>query len=93
MGIISRLGRWLDTRFPEKMTVEEVNEKIKVFMQMNMTMDRLGKDGTHLLIKVNEHEDSIKELQDEMNKAKVVIAMTQQMRQVPVMKSGEPWKR
>lgn len=93
MGIISRLGRWLDVRFPEKINAEEVRVSLKAYENIAskiLLLEARIDSQNHLL---EQNLSAVKELQDEMNKAKVVIAMTQQMRQAPVMKSGEAWKR
>ena len=43
MGIISRLGHWLDTRFPEKVVVTSVD-----FKAMGVTLDACRVDSKRL---------------------------------------------
>lgn len=100
MGLISRLGAWLDRRFPERVSVEEVMKSLQGYESLRGELMQLAA----LLKNVQQKQDAfttgaqafdkeLKELKDEMNKAKAVLSVLTRTTQRPVLSSSEPWKR
>lgn len=100
MGLVSKLGRWLDTRFPEKISADEVYRSLQGYASLNDHFIVMDGKLVYITQKLQAFENGArafeKELKaqtDEMNKAKAVIAMMQRTRVQPIIPSGEPWKR
>lgn len=100
MGVVSRLGKWLDSRFPERISVEEVVKSLTAYSQLDTKLSILEASLRLVEQRLKSFENGahafdveISGLKDEMNKAKVVIAMTQKLNQRPVLNTSEPWKR
>ncbi len=64
MNIITRIGLWLDHRFPEKMTIEEVeayfDEKVKNFNSSLAFLDKRVYDLETSIIKLNSEIETLK---------------------------------
>ena len=100
MGIVSRLGAWLDHRFPEKMSADEVMKSLTAYAQLEGQMAsfemRLGQIGQKIEAFTNgaqAFDKDLKEIKDELNKVKAVQVIQNRQRVTPMMPSGEPWKR
>lgn len=100
MNIITRIGMWLDKRFPERISVEEVMkslqgyESIRSELQVQFQMLRAIEDKQAAFTKGAQAFDKTDhELRDEINKIKATLAILNRSRVQPVMPSGEPWKR
>lgn len=100
MGFISKLGKWLDTRFPEKISTEEVIRSLQAYHDLQAHVILLQEK----LIHINEKMDAfsngarafdkeINLLKDDMNKAKVLLALKNQQMKSPTMNGSEAWKR
>lgn len=100
MGLISRLGKWIDSRWPEKIAVEEVFRSLTAYAQIETHVIILENSINQFNAKIKAFETgaqsfdkSLTELKDEVNKVKAVQAIANRSRVSPVMPSGEPWKR
>lgn len=100
MGIISRVGKWLDSRFPEKISADEVRESLREYQKLQSQLTsfemRLGQIGKRMeeigdLEKVFDKE--LREMKDEMNKAKAVLSVMNRIRTSSPLPSSEAWKR
>lgn len=100
MGIVSRIGRWLDTRFPERISVEEVTKSLVAYEQLGAQFTMFAAELKALRQKqdafttgAQSFDKELRELKDEMNKAKAVLSVMNRTRTTPVMSTSEPWKR
>lgn len=100
LGIISRLGKWLDTRFPEKISAEEVYRSLTAYAHIDVKMAVLESKIATINQKLQAFETgagafdkSLAELKDELNKVKAVQVVMNRQRTTPLMPSGEAWKR
>lgn len=100
MGIVSRIGRWIDCRFPEKISTEEVIKTLAEYAELHVKFRVLEAKHDGLQNQVDGHAQAldvqtnkITGLKDELNKAAAVVSMMTKMRQTPVMSSSEAWKR
>ena len=100
MGIISRLGAWIDTRFPEKISAEEVMKSLTAYSQLagqmtsfEMRLDQIGRQIQAFTNGAQAFDRTLSEMKDELNKVKAVQVIQNRQRSAPVMPSGEPWKR
>lgn len=100
MGIISKIGRWIDHRFPERIPVEEVYKSLAAYSQLSLEMQMLKQMLTQCQQRLDAFErgarafdNDLALMKDEMNKAKTVLAMMNKMRTTPVLNSSEAWKR
>lgn len=96
MGIISRFGKWLDTRFPEKISLDAVTGTID-----GLVFDVNEMKNNNLLFKHSENRKAIAELdvkilelKDDINKIKAILQFRQQQQtKMPDMSGAVPWKR
>lgn len=101
MGIVSRIGRWLDKHFPEKMSVEEVkseldsfsidlklcNDKIDEILKRVITLEKSDRIQDDQLI-------SISTIKDDLNKVKAIMQLKATQRvNMPDLSGSGPWKR
>lgn len=97
MGIVSRVGRWLDKHFPEKMSVEEVETKITRMADYLVSMDKALMELKARLVvleKSNAQLETVSELKDDMNKIKAIMQMKATQRvNMPDLTGAVPWKR
>lgn len=100
MGIISRIGRWLDSRFPEKISAEEVYKSLTAYARLDaqitsfeMRLDQIGQKLQAFENGAQSFDKELKDVKDELNKVKAIQGVINRQRVAPVMPSGEPWKR
>lgn len=100
MGIISRIGAFLDKRFPEKISAEEVYKSLAAYQGLHAevailraSFDLIDRRLLAFTTGAQAFDKELREMKDEMNKAKSVLAIMNRTRTAPVMPSGEPWKR
>lgn len=100
MGIISRLGHWLDTRFPEKISAEEVYKSLTAYQNLasdlsavRFEMDRIREKFVAYTNGAQAFDKDLKDVKDELNKVKSVQAMMNKVRSSPVLNSSDAWKR
>lgn len=100
MGIVSRIGKWLDKRFPEKVSVDEVIRSLEGYQTVNGEIVKLTLELVNIRQRLDAFENGARAFEkdlkaqvDEMNKAKAVLAVMNRTRTAPVMNTSEPWKR
>ena len=100
LGLISRLGRWLDARFPQKISAEEVYRSLTAYesvscrlTSMQIRLDQVSQKLEAFETGARAFDKTLSEVKDELNKVKAVQVIQNRQRVAPVMPSGEPWKR
>lgn len=100
MGFVSRLGRWLDTRFPQKISVEEVVKSLTAYNQLGNQLTLMTAEIEQIKQRLLAFETGARafdkeqrEFKDELNKAKAVLSVMNRVRTAPVMDTSQPWKR
>lgn len=101
MGIVSRIGLWIDKHFPERMSVDEVNSKIESFSRLAERIARLEAQAGGLVNVVDSADEFrvavTKELTDikaEMIKVKAFLQLKQvSQSKMPDLTGAGPWKR
>jgi hypothetical protein len=100
MGIVSTIGRWLDSRFPEKISAEEVMKSLQAYARLDGEMASLQMRVDQILQKLTAFETGarafdkdLREVKDDMNKLKSVMAVMTRTTNKPVLSTSEPWKR
>ncbi len=100
MGIVTRIGKWLDARFPEKISAEEVYKSLAAYqslageiMALNVRLEALQAKQDAFTTGAQAFEKVQNEFKDELNKAKIVISAMTTMNRKPIMDTSQPWKR
>jgi hypothetical protein len=100
LGIVSRIGHWLDSRFPEKISAEEVMKSLQAYARLDGEMASLQMRVDQILQKLTAFETGarafdkdLREVKDDMNKLKSVMAVMTRTTNKPVLSTSEPWKR
>lgn len=100
MGIVSRIGKWLDTRFPEKISTYDVMRSLEGYQSIKGEILQLTLELVNVRQRLDAFETGarsfdkdLKTVVDEMNKAKAVLAVMNRTRTAPIMNTSEAWKR
>lgn len=98
MGVITRIGLWLDKHFPEKISADEfvgqVAELSKAAKEAHETIEKIMKMTEQCASTIGTHVTQILELKDEINKIKAIIQLKATQRvNMPNLTGAEPWKR
>lgn len=105
MGIITRFGHWLDTRFPEKISADIVHEKLERYFRdlsgINQHLTHVENITTVQTTRIEALEAQLKmalevvgAFKDDMNKVKTIMQVKQSgQSRMPNLTGSEAWKR
>lgn len=98
MGLISDFGRWVDRKFPDKISADEVYRSLTAYTGVATQVIALESRMNILDLKIKSYEtgarsfdDALKIQKDKLNTLETVMKLRPQ---TPVTLNGkEPWKR
>jgi flagellar capping protein FliD len=100
MGLITRLGRWLDSRFPEKISAEEVIKSMTAWASIETLLMNLERRVAGIDDRLSRIERGLPDtlnqvagLKDDMNKTKAFLQQRQMVKPLPNLTGAEPWRR
>lgn len=98
MGLISKLGRWLDTRFPEKISAEEVYKSLTMYEGVRVDLEFTKAELKNIFQKLSAFEigarsfdKDITAIKDKINTMETVIKM--RPTSSVALNGKEAWKR